>query len=155
MDGLLILDKPAGWTSHDVVAKARGLLKERQIGHLGTLDPLATGVLPLALGAATRLIEFAPHDKEYLAGCLLGRSTDSEDVTGRILGEASTDQLEEGAVREAVLALGRLTEQVPPMVSAIKKDGQKLYELARAGKTVEREPRPIRIREVEVVSLEL
>ena len=155
MDGLLILDKPAGWTSHDVVAKVRHLVKERQIGHLGTLDPMATGVLPLGLGAATRLIEFASHDKEYEAACLLGQTTDSEDVTGKILSEASTDHLEEGAVREQVLGLRRLTEQIPPMVSAIKKDGQKLYELARAGKSVDREPRPISIREIEILEVKL
>jgi tRNA pseudouridine55 synthase len=155
MDGILVIDKPAQWTSHDVVAKARRLTGERQIGHLGTLDPLATGVLPLALGAATRLIEFASHDKEYLASCLLGRTTDSEDVTGKLLGEASVAALEEEGVREKVLGLRRLTEQIPPMVSAIKKDGQKLYELARAGKTVERAPRPIQIREIEVLKISL
>ena len=155
MDGLLILDKPADWTSHDVVAKVRHLVKEKQIGHLGTLDPMATGVLPLALGAATRLIEFAGHEKEYVAACLLGQTTDSEDVTGKVLSEASTGHLEEGAVREAVLNLRRLTEQIPPMVSAIKKDGQKLYELARAGKSVEREPRAISIREIEILEVRL
>jgi tRNA pseudouridine55 synthase len=155
MDGLLILDKPAGWTSHDVVAKVRHLVKEKQIGHLGTLDPMATGLLPLALGAATRLIEFAGHEKEYVAACLLGQTTDSEDVTGKVLSEASTGHLEEGAVREAVLNLRRLTEQIPPMVSAIKKDGQKLYELARAGKSVEREPRAISIREIEILEVKL
>lgn len=155
MDGLLILDKPSQWTSHDVVAKVRHLTKERQIGHLGTLDPLATGVLPLALGAATRLIEFASHDKEYIATCLLGRTTDSEDVTGKVLSEAPTVDLEEASVRETVLALRRLTEQIPPMVSAIKKDGQKLYELARVGKSVERAPRPIFIREIEILEVRL
>jgi tRNA pseudouridine55 synthase len=155
MDGLLILDKPPQWTSHDVVAKVRGITKERQIGHLGTLDPLATGVLPLALGAATRLIEFASHEKEYIASCLLGQTTDSEDVTGKLLSEASVEHLEEGLVREKVLGLRRLTGQIPPMVSAIKKDGQKLYELARAGKSVERAPRPIQIREIEILELVL
>jgi tRNA pseudouridine55 synthase len=155
MDGVLILNKPAQWTSHDVVAKVRGLLKEKQIGHLGTLDPLATGVLPLALGAATRLIEFASHDKEYIATCLLGKTTDSEDVTGRLLSETSTAQLDPGDVRQETLNLRTLTEQIPPMVSAIKKDGQKLYELARAGKTVERKPRPIQIREIEILEVEL
>ena len=155
MDGVLILNKPPRWTSHDVVAKVRGLLKERQIGHLGTLDPLATGVLPLALGAATRLIEFASHDKEYKAVCLLGKSTDSEDVTGALLGEASAGHLTPGEVREKTLSLRRITEQIPPMVSAIKKDGQKLYELARQGKTVERQPRPVQIRGIEVLAVDL
>jgi tRNA pseudouridine55 synthase len=155
MDGILVIDKPAQWTSHDVVAKARRLTGEKQIGHLGTLDPLATGVLPLALGAATRLIEFASHDKEYRATCLLGRTTDSEDVTGKLLVEASVAGLEEDRVREKVLGLKRLSEQIPPMVSAIKKDGQKLYELARAGKTVDRAPRPIHIREIEILGISL
>jgi tRNA pseudouridine55 synthase len=155
MDGLLILNKPSQWTSHDVVAKTRHITGERQIGHLGTLDPLATGVLPLALGAATRLIEFASHEKEYIATCLLGQTTDSEDVTGKLLSESSVAHLEEGLVREKVLGLRKLTEQIPPMVSAIKKDGQKLYELARAGKSVERASRPIQIREIEILELAL
>jgi tRNA pseudouridine55 synthase len=155
MDGVLILNKPAQWTSHDVVAKVRGLLKEKQIGHLGTLDPLATGVLPLAVGAATRLIEFASHDKEYIATCLLGKTTDSEDVTGIVLSENSTAHLDLEEVRQQTLRLRTITEQIPPMVSAIKKDGKKLYELARAGKTVERSPRPIQIREMEILEVEL
>ena len=155
MDGVLILNKPAQWTSHDVVAKVRGLLKEKQIGHLGTLDPLATGVLPLAVGAATRLIEFASHDKEYIATCLLGKTTDSEDVTGIVLSENSTAHLDPEEVRQQTLRLRAITEQIPPMVSAIKKDGKKLYELARAGKTVERSPRPIQIREIEILEVEL
>ncbi len=155
LNGLLILNKPAGWTSHDVVAKTRGLLQEKQIGHLGTLDPLATGVLPLAIGNATRLIEFASYPKEYLTTCLLGKATDSCDVTGNVLSEKPVAGLSEAAVRTAVLQLKGLTEQIPPMVSALKKDGQKLYELARQGLEVERKPRPIRIEAVEILGVAL
>ncbi|HVZ79284.1 MAG TPA: tRNA pseudouridine(55) synthase TruB [bacterium] len=155
MTGVLILRKPKSWTSHDVVAKVRGILREKQIGHLGTLDPMATGVLPLVVGTATRLIEFASFDKEYRATCLLGKRTDSGDVTGTVLEEKPWDGLEPGKVREAALSLKALTEQVPPMVSAVKRDGRKLYELAREGIEVERKPRPIRIEDLEVTSMEL
>ncbi len=154
MNGVLNINKPPQWTSHDVVAKARGLLKERQIGHLGTLDPLATGVLPLAVGAATRLIEFASYPKEYVATCLLGKTTDSCDVTGKVLSEKPVNGLSEETIRVEVLHLARITEQIPPMVSALKKDGQKLYELARKGVEVERKPRPILIEKVEVIGVE-
>jgi tRNA pseudouridine55 synthase len=155
MTGVLILHKPKDWTSHDVVAKVRGILREKQIGHLGTLDPMATGVLPLVVGAATRLIEFASFDKEYRAVCLLGKRTDSGDVTGAILEEKPMGSLGADKVRNETLALKDLTEQVPPMVSAVKQDGRKLYELARQGLEVERKPRPIRIQEVEVVAMEI
>jgi tRNA pseudouridine55 synthase len=155
MTGLLILNKPESWTSHDVVAKVRGILREKQIGHLGTLDPLATGVLPLAVGSATRLIEFASFNKEYQATCLLGKRTDSGDITGALLEERPDNGLGEEKVREETLRLKALTEQVPPMVSAVKQDGRKLYELARQGIQVERKPRPIQIEEVEVTGIEL
>lgn len=155
MNGILIINKPSGWTSHDVVAKVRGLLKEKQIGHLGTLDPLATGVLPLAVGAATRLIEFASYPKQYAATCLLGKTTDSCDVTGKVLTEGPLSGLSEEKVREEVMRLQAVTEQVPPMVSAVKSGGKKLYELARKGLVVERKPRPIRIEKIEVLSVQL
>ena len=99
MNGILNLNKPTGWTSHDVVAKVRGLLKEKQIGHLGTLDPMATGVLPLAVGLATRLIEFASYPKEYVATCLLGKTTDSCDITGKVISEKPTTDISEEHVR--------------------------------------------------------
>ena len=155
MNGVLVLQKPKSWTSHDVVAKVRGILREKQIGHLGTLDPMATGVLPVATGMATRLIEFASFDKEYQAVCLLGKRTDSGDVMGGTLEEKPLGSLKVDQVRLAVLALKNLTEQVPPMVSAVKQDGRKLYELARKGLEVERKPRPIRILEMEVGAIEL
>ncbi len=155
MDGVLNLNKPSTWTSHDVAAKTRGILKERRIGHLGTLDPLATGVLPLAVGTATRLIEFASYPKEYAATCLLGTSTDSYDISGKVLDEKPVENISPERVKEAVLQLKTLTEQVPPMVSAVKKGGKKLYELARRGIEVERKARPIRIQSVEVLQVDL
>ena len=155
MNGVLVLDKPPGWTSHDVVARVRGILKESSVGHLGTLDPLATGVLPLVLGAATRLVQFTDFDKEYEAVCLLGRTTDSEDVTGKTLEEKDVSRLDPEAVRRSFLDLMNLKEQIPPMVSAVKKDGVKLYELARAGRNVERKPRPVTIASVELLSVEI
>ena len=155
LHGILIINKPSDWTSHDVVAKARGILKEKQIGHLGTLDPLATGVLPLVVGAATRLIEFTDYSKEYLATCLLGRSTDSCDITGKLIVERPTDSLLEENVKQEILKLQEITEQIPPMVSAVKSGGKKLYELARKGIEVERKARPIQIQKIKVISLEL
>ncbi len=155
MDGVLVLDKPSRWTSHDVVARARRLLQERQIGHLGTLDPLATGVLPLAVGVATRLIEFTLYDKQYDAVCLLGRETDSADVTGALLRENPWQGLDPKRVQEAVLRLSEIHEQIPPMVSAVKSGGKRLYQLAREGKKVERNPRPIRLWGIDILSLEL
>ena len=150
-NGILIIDKPAGWTSHDVVAKLRGLLRERRIGHAGTLDPMATGVLPVFVGRATRAVEFAAErEKEYLAGLRLGVVTDTQDTTGTVL-ETHPVCADRPQV-EAVLARfrGEIT-QIPPMYSALKRDGKKLYELARQGKTVERKPRNITISGLEVL----
>ena len=139
-NGILIIDKPTDWTSMDVCAKLRGILKEKKIGHGGTLDPMATGVLPVFVGSATRAVEFAEKgDKEYIAGLRLGLVTNTQDTTGEILEERPT-----AVDREALEAvLPRFTgpiAQVPPMFSAIKRDGKKLYELARAGREVERAP---------------
>ena len=144
-NGILIIDKPAGWTSHDVVAKLRGLLRERRIGHAGTLDPMATGVLPVFVGRATRAVEFAAErEKEYLAGLRLGVVTDTQDTTGTVL-ETHPVCADRPQV-EAVLARfrGEIT-QIPPMYSAIKREGKKLYELARRGQEVERQPRAVTI----------
>ena len=143
--GIVIIDKPGGWTSMDVCAKLRGILKERRIGHGGTLDPLATGVLPVFVGSATKAVEFAEKgDKEYLAGLRLGVETNTQDITGQVL---STRPVTAGQA-ELEGALPTFTGpimQVPPMYSAIKRNGQKLYELARAGKEVHRDPRPVTI----------
>ena len=149
--GIMIVDKPADWTSMDVCAKLRGILKERRIGHGGTLDPMATGVLPVFVGAATKAAEFAERgDKEYIAGLRLGLVTNTQDSTGEVMesrpAAVSREEL------EAVLP--RFTgdiQQVPPMFSAIKIKGKKLYELARKGQEVERRPRPVTIHALEIL----
>ena len=150
-NGIIVIDKPTDWTSHDVVAKLRRHLKEKRIGHAGTLDPMATGVLPIFVGRATRAVEFAMEgEKEYIAGLRLGLTTDTQDITGRTLSEqvvsfTATDL-------ESVLSPFRgAISQVPPMYSAIKLQGKKLYELARAGKEVERAARTITIHELEIL----
>ncbi len=145
MTGVLNLDKPEGWTSHDAVAKLRRLLGERRIGHGGTLDPMATGVLPVFVGRATRAVEFLEAaDKEYEAGLRLGLTTDTQDTTGTVLETCSVEASEED-VRAAVLALVGEREQLPPMYSAVKVGGKALYAYARAGKTVERKTRRITV----------
>lgn len=150
MNGIILVDKPQDWTSHDVVAKLRGVLHERRIGHSGTLDPLATGLLVVFVGRATRAVEFAEADsKEYLAGLRLGMSTDTQDITGNII--ARSDALpDEAAVREALCRFIGDIEQIPPMYSAIKIGGKKLYELARRGESVERAPRKITISSIDI-----
>ncbi|MBQ9534724.1 MAG: tRNA pseudouridine(55) synthase TruB [Clostridia bacterium] len=150
-NGLIILDKPADFTSHDAVAKTRGILRQRRIGHAGTLDPLATGVLILLLGSATRASELASgHDKEYIAALRPGLATDTQDISGREISrearEVSADEL------RAVLPrfCGKIS-QVPPMYSAVQVEGKRLYQLARAGKNVERAARSITIHELELL----
>jgi tRNA pseudouridine55 synthase len=150
MNGVLIVDKPGGWTSMDVCAKLRGVFHEKRVGHGGTLDPMATGVLPVFLGRATRAVEFATDsDKEYLTQLQLGVITATQDTTGQVL-----ERRPVSATREDLRAvLPRFTgaqEQLPPMYSAIKQDGKKLYELARKGIEVERKPRQIVIKELEI-----
>jgi tRNA pseudouridine55 synthase len=144
MDGLLVMDKPAEMTSHDVVARVRHILHERRIGHTGTLDPFATGVLVLLLGKATRLAQFlSGEDKEYDAVIRLGYATDTGDRTGtRIDGPtvAGAGTFGEQHIEKALASLRGWIDQVPPMFSAKKRDGKKLYELARRGETVDREP---------------
>lgn len=145
MNGFVCLDKPQGITSFVAAAKVRRILGEKKTGHTGTLDPLATGVLPVAFGSATRFIELIPdHDKVYRATFLLGKSTDTLDITGNVLCQSKVTVKKEDV--EAVLP-GFLGEsmQLPPMYSALKKDGVRLYELARQGKEVERERRKINI----------
>lgn len=154
MDGILIIDKPAGLTSHDVVARARRLLREKRIGHTGTLDPFATGVLVLLLGRATRLAQFlSGAEKGYEATVRLGFSTDTGDLTGERRGEVSEFAAVWGRERiePALCPLRGETEQVPPMYSAKKIDGRKLYELARRGVEVERKAARVSIRELEFV----
>jgi tRNA pseudouridine55 synthase len=150
-DGVLAVWKPAGWTSHDVVAKARRLLGVRRIGHTGTLDPAVTGVLPLCVGRSTRFVEYLQDmPKTYEAVLRFGIATDTEDLTGVILEEADASDLTEERIRDVVLSFLGDIEQVPPMVSAVKVDGKRLYELARQGVTVERKPRKATIHAIEI-----
>lgn len=146
MNGILLVDKPTDWTSSDVVVKLKGVLHERRIGHAGTLDPMATGLLTVFVGRATRAVEFAEaHDKRYTAHLRLGVETDTQDITGTVLRQMPAPDIK-NAELDAVLSrfLGE-QEQIPPMYSAIKVKGQKLYDIARAGGTVERQPRKIRV----------
>ncbi len=146
MNGILLIDKPSGWTSSDVVAKLRGVLHEKRIGHAGTLDPMATGLLVLFVGRATRACSFAEaDDKEYHAGLRLGLTTDTQDVTGRTLRESDASFVTEETLREALAGFEGEIGQIPPMYSAIKQNGKKLYEIARRGGEVERKPRPITV----------
>lgn len=154
MDGIINIYKEAGYTSHDVVAKLRGILRERKIGHTGTLDPQATGVLPVCIGKATRLCELLlDKEKAYEAVMLLGVTTDTEDMTGKILTEQEP-QVTEEQIRLAAEKLTGKYNQVPPMYSALKVDGKRLYELAREGREVERKPREIEIFENVPVAFE-
>lgn len=154
-DGIINVYKEKGYTSHDVVAKMRGILKQKKIGHTGTLDPMAEGVLPVCLGKATRLCDMlTDKTKTYEAVLLLGRETDTQDTTGKVLAEYPV-QVKEDQVREAVLSFLGHYDQIPPMYSALKVDGKKLYELARAGKEVERKARPVEILEIHVDRIEL
>jgi tRNA pseudouridine55 synthase len=144
LHGYVIIDKPAGWTSHDVVAKMRRLLGERKIGHAGTLDPAATGVLPLAVGDATRTLEYLADDaKTYLAEITFGVETDSYDADGVVTSIGDATRIDRSRVEAALASMIGPQEQVPPMHSAIKIGGKRLYETARRGETVERPPRPV------------
>lgn len=145
MNGIILIDKPQDWTSHDVVGKLRGLLRERRIGHSGTLDPMATGLLVVFVGRATRAVEFAESDeKQYIAGLRLGVETDTQDITGTVLKERSCNVSEEELKSVLPQFMGEIS-QIPPMYSAIKVNGQKLYDIARKGGEVERKPRQITI----------
>ncbi|MEG1059942.1 MAG: tRNA pseudouridine(55) synthase TruB [Oscillospiraceae bacterium] len=151
MNGILIVDKPGGFTSFDVIAKLRGVLNERRIGHGGTLDPMATGVLPVFVGIATRAADLLPNEKKrYTATVRMGIRTDTADVTGRIIEQndcvATREQLE-----SATRSLTGAISQIPPMYSAIQVDGKRLYDLARQGKTVERQARKIEIYKIEIL----
>ena len=155
MDGILVIRKEKGYTSHDVVAKLRAILHMKKIGHTGTLDPAAEGVLPVALGRGTRLVELLTEkEKTYEAVLRLGVSTDTQDMTGTVLFEMPVTVTEE-EVREAVESFVGEQMQVPPMYSALKVNGKKLYELAREGKTIERKPRPVVFYEIRIMDISL
>jgi tRNA pseudouridine55 synthase len=150
-EGCLVIDKPAGWTSHDVVARVRRLLSTRRVGHAGTLDPDATGVLVLGVGRATRLLRFATLlHKTYVGEVVLGTATTTLDAAGQICAEADMSGVSLDEVRQAALSLTGRIEQVPPMVSAVKVGGRRLHELAREGKEVERAARLVEVRRFDV-----
>ena len=145
MNGILLIDKAEGWTSSDVVIKLKGVLRERRVGHSGTLDPMATGLLAVFVGRATRAVEFAEaHAKRYTAGLRLGVTTDTQDVTGTVLRSCPANVAEDELKAVLTRFTGEL-EQIPPMYSAIKINGQKLYDIARRGGEVERRPRHITV----------
>ena len=150
-NGILIIDKPRDWTSMDVCAKLRGILREKRVGHGGTLDPMATGVLPVFVGQATRAVEFAENGrKEYVAGLRLGQVTNTQDVTGETLETHPVTATRRDVEQALARFLGDI-QQIPPMYSAIKINGQKLYDLARKGQEVARKPRSITIYELELL----
>ncbi|MCD8046074.1 MAG: tRNA pseudouridine(55) synthase TruB [Clostridiales bacterium] len=154
--GILNVYKEAGYTSFDVVAKLRGILGQRKIGHTGTLDPAAEGVLPVCLGSATKVCDMlTDRDKTYQAVMLLGVETDTQDTTGQVLRRSSAEDFTEAQVRGAIAGFVGEIDQIPPMYSALKVDGQKLCDLARKGKTVERKPRRVTIYEILVEEIAL
>lgn len=151
LNGIMLIDKPCDWTSHDVVGKLRGILHERRIGHSGTLDPMATGLLVVFVGRATRAVEFAEADsKEYIAGLRLGISTDTQDITGNTL-KSSNSLPSKAELEQALSAFKGEISQIPPMYSAIKVGGRKLYDLARRGESVERKPRRVTIDKLDII----
>ena len=154
-DGMINVCKEKGFTSHDVVAKLRGILHQKKIGHTGTLDPDATGVLPVCLGKGTKLCDMiTDRDKTYRAVMMLGRTTDTQDISGQILTEKAVN-VDEREVRDAAVSFVGDYMQIPPMYSAIKVDGKKLYELARAGQEVERKARHVVINALNITEIQL
>jgi tRNA pseudouridine55 synthase len=154
VSGLVIVDKPAGWTSHDVVAKLRGLAGTRRVGHAGTLDPMATGVLVVGVGKATRLLgHLALTEKTYDAVMRLGQSTDTDDADGEIVASASAAAVTEEDVRAAAIELTGPIQQVPPRVSAVKVDGRRAYQRARAGEEVTLRPRAATVYDFTIIEL--
>ncbi len=155
MDGIINVNKPLGITSHDVVYRLRKILGIKKIGHTGTLDPDAEGVLPMCIGRGTKLAEeLTAKEKQYLAELTLGIVTDTQDISGEVL-KRNEVSLSEEEIRDAIMSFVGDIEQIPPMYSAIKVDGKKLYELAREGKTVELAPRPVTIFGIDIQSVDL
>ena len=154
VDGIIVINKPKNYTSHDVVAKVRKILNVKKVGHTGTLDPNATGVLPLLIGNGTKLSKYLiNHDKEYEVILKLGIKTDTADGEGKIVESQDVENLSEEKVKEALLSVVGQQQQLPPMYSAIKVKGKKLYEYARNGQTIEVEPRNIEIYNVELLNI--
>ena len=154
--GILVIDKPNGWTSHDVVAKLRGVFKQKRVGHGGTLDPMATGVLPVFIGRATRAAEFCENsEKEYISGIRFGITTDTQDITGNVLTQKKITVSVNELIAELAEVLPQFRgeiKQIPPMYSAVKQGGKKLYELARKGIEVERKVRDVFISTLELLT---
>jgi tRNA pseudouridine55 synthase len=156
MNGILLIDKPQGMTSHDVVRRVRRLLRTRRVGHTGTLDPLATGVLPVAVGEATRIVQFLMEgDKTYRAVLKLGETTTTQDAEGEVLERRPVAGITAEAVTAAARSFVGVIRQLPPMYSALKKDGVPLYRLARQGVEVERESREVRIDRLQILAVDL
>ncbi len=153
MFGFINLDKPVGFTSHDCIAKLRKLLNTRKVGHGGTLDPAATGVLPIAVGKATRLLQFLPQPKAYRARIRLGVTTTTDDLEGEVINRVTDIKLTKDQVINSLNSFVGTIEQVPPIYSAIKRNGKKLYELARKGEEVIVEPRTITISKIELLDI--
>ena len=150
-NGISIIDKPPGWTSHDVVAKCRGLLGTRKVGHSGTLDPDATGVLVLGVGRSTRILRYLTSlPKHYVGHIVLGTETKTLDASGEITATHNMDSVKLDDIRKAALELTGEIDQVPPMVSALKVDGRRLHEIAREGEEVERQPRRVTIQQFDI-----
>ena len=156
LDGLLLVDKPPGRTSHDIVDFVRRRFHQRKVGHCGTLDPIATGLLMLVIGRATRVQDLLmAEDKEYEGTLKLGESTDTQDAQGKILETKPVPQFDQATIEAAFHKFSGEFDQIPPMVSAIKKDGVPLYKLAREGKTIDRPPRRVRVDRYEILEIAL
>lgn len=156
IDGIINVRKEKGFTSHDVVAKLRGITRQKKIGHTGTLDPDATGVLPVCFGKATKLCDMLTEkEKAYEAVLLLGKTTDTQDISGEVKKECSVEGITQDQVRETILSFVGEYDQIPPMYSALKVNGKKLYELAREGVEIERKPRKIQIHRIEIREINL
>lgn len=155
-NGIVLVDKPATWTSHDVVNFIRTRFNVPKVGHCGTLDPAATGLLVIVLGKFTKLSQkFSGEDKVYTGTILLGQETDSQDMDGNVISQNGCDGVTEEQLRETFNSFLGTYMQIPPMVSAVKKDGEKLYELARKGVEVEREPKEIKIHSIDISNVSL
>lgn len=156
VNGILNVYKEKGYTSHDVVAKLRGIVGQKKIGHTGTLDPDAEGVLPVCLGRATKVCDMLTEkDKTYEAVLLLGKETDTRDISGTVLRVGETEGLTQEQVKDCVMSFVGEYDQIPPMYSALKVNGKKLYELAREGKTIERKSRKVEIKEIRILEMAL
>ena len=154
--GVINIHKEKGYTSHDVVAKLRGIVGQKKIGHTGTLDPDATGVLPVCLGKATKLCDMlTDKNKTYETVMLLGKVTDTQDISGSIISEVTINKLDEETVKTVVMSFLGDYMQIPPMYSALKVNGKKLYELAREGVEVERKARPVSILDIQIKEIDL